>query len=117
MNDALAAYQQQGDYGEAARVAANLADALVVSGEAQYAAGVLMLRSEQAARGEHYLRRATALDGAKIEYRLSLAQAQFMGGRIEDSIATLEAILAQHPGDARAERWLAEMRRAAAAPR
>ncbi|RPI15054.1 MAG: hypothetical protein EHM60_05265 [Lysobacterales bacterium] len=117
MNDALAAYQQQGDYGEAARVAANLADALVDSGEAQYAAGVLMLRAEQAARGEHYLRRATALDGAKVEYRLSLAQAQFMGGRVQESIATLEAILAQHPGDARAEHWLAEMRKAAAAPR
>jgi hypothetical protein len=36
-----------------------------------------------------------------------------MLGRPGDSIATLEAIIAQHPEDSRAKYWLDEMRRAA----
>jgi hypothetical protein len=35
-----------------------------------------------------------------------------MLGRPDDSIATLEAILARHPEDSRAQYWLDEMRRA-----
>jgi hypothetical protein len=34
-----------------------------------------------------------------------------MTGNPEDSIATLEAILKQQPGESRAEFWLAEVRR------
>lgn len=116
MNEALAAYQAEGNFTEAARVAVNLADALVNAAEPQFVAGRLLLRSEQPARGLQYLRRAVALDGGKIEYRLSLAQSQFMLGRVQDSIATLEAILAQHPDDSRAQYWLREMRDAAANP-
>jgi hypothetical protein len=55
-----------------------------------------------------------ALGGAKAEVRLSLAQSQFMQGRVADSIATLEAILADHPDDERAQFWLGEIRRQAA---
>jgi predicted Zn-dependent protease len=72
---------------------------------------VLLLRSDGAARGLHYLSRAVRLDPAKIEYQLSLAQAQFMLGRPGDSIETLERVLQQRPGDSRAEYWLAEVRR------
>jgi tetratricopeptide (TPR) repeat protein len=113
MNEALAWYQQQGNYAEAARVAVNLADGLVTSAETQYVAGALLLRADSAARGLLYLRRAIALDAGKVEYPLSLAQAQFMLGRPQDSIATLEGILQQHPGEPRAEYWLAEIRRQA----
>ena len=116
MNEALAWYQQQGNYGEASRVAVNLADGLVASAEAQYVAGALLLRADAAGRGLHYLRRAIALDGGKVEYRLSVAQAQFMLGRPQESIATLEEVLQQHPGESRAEYWLAEIRRQAAEP-
>ena len=112
MNEALVAYQQQSNDIEAARVAANLAEALLNASEPQYTAGRLLLRAGQPERGLHFLRRAVAIDEAKVEYRLSLAQAQFMLGRPEDSIATLEAILARHPGDSRAKYWLDEMRRA-----
>jgi predicted Zn-dependent protease len=95
-------------------VAANLAEAFVNSAPAQHAAGGLFLRTEQPERALHFLQRAIALDGAPIEYRLSLAQAQFMLGRAGDSAATLEAIIAQHPGDSRARYWLDEVRRRAA---
>jgi len=115
MSEALAEYQRQGNFTEAARVAANLADALVNAAEPQDAAGRLMLRSGQPARGLHYLRRAVALDGDKVEYRLSLAQAQFMLGRVDDSIATLESILARDPTDTRAKHWLEQVRSAAVA--
>jgi tetratricopeptide (TPR) repeat protein len=111
MNEALAWYQQQGDYDEASRVAVNLADGLVASAEAQYVAGALLLRADAADRALHYLRRAIALDAGKVEYLLSLAQAQFMLGRPQDSIATLEGILKRQPGESRAEYWLAEIRR------
>ena len=113
MNDALAWYQQQADYEEASRVAVNLADGLVTSAEAQYVAGALLLRADAADRGLPYLRRAIALDAGKVEYLLSLAQAQFMLGRPQDSIATLEAILQRQPGESRAEFWLGEVRRQA----
>ena len=116
MNEALAWYQQQGNDVEAARVAVNLADGFVTSAEAQSVAGVLLLRANEAARGLHYLRRAIALDGARVDDRLYLAQAQFMLGRAADSIATLEGILQQHPGESRAEYWLAEVRRRAQGP-
>ncbi len=112
MNEALAAYQKDGNHAEAARVAVNLADAVINAAEPQYTAGRLLLRAEQAERGLHFLRRAIALDASKVEYQLSLAQAQFMLGRPEDSVATLEAILARYPDDARAKYWLDEMRRA-----
>jgi len=113
MNEALVTYQQDSNHLEAARVAANLAEAFVNAAEPQYTAGRLLLRAEQAERGLHYLRRAVAIDASRVEYQLSLAQAQFMLGRPGDSIATLEAILARHPEDSRAKYWLDEMRRAA----
>jgi tetratricopeptide (TPR) repeat protein len=113
MNETSVAYQQQANHIEAARVAVNVAEALVNAGEPQYTAGRLLLRAEQPERGLHFLLRAVAIDEAKVEYRLSLAQAQFMLGRREDSIATLEAIIAKHPEDSRAKYWLDEMRRAA----
>jgi len=111
MNQALAWYQQQGQDAEAARVAVNLADAIVNADEPQYAAGLLLLKSDQPERGQHYLERAVALDGSKVEYRLSLAQSQYMQGSVADSIATLEAALKQFPGDERVKHWLEEMRR------
>lgn len=113
MNDALAWYQQQGNAVEAARVAVNLAEALVNSADAQFAAGRLLLRNEEPQRGERYLRRAIALDAARVEPQLSLAQSLFMQGRVTESIATLEAVLARHPDDERAQYWLGEMRREA----
>jgi hypothetical protein len=36
-----------------------------------------------------------------------------MLGRVDESISTLEAIVAKHPEDSRAKYWLDEMRRAA----
>lgn len=110
MSDALAEYQRVGNHAEAARVAVNLAEAVVTSAEAQYTAGRLLLRAESPARGLHYLQRAVAIDAASVEVRLSLAQAQFMLGNLAASIATLEAILAEHPEDSRARYWLTEVR-------
>ena len=111
MNEALAWYQQQGNDAEAARVAANLAEALVTSADAQAAAGRLLLRAGEPARGQRFLRRAAALDGGRVETLLSLAQPQFMQGNVTGSIATLEDALARHPGDTRVEHWLEEVRR------
>jgi tetratricopeptide (TPR) repeat protein len=113
MNEALVEYQQQANHAEAARVAVNVADAIVNSAEPQYTAGRLLLQAEQPERGLHFLRRAVAFGAAKVEYQLSLAQAQFMLGRPDESISTLEAIVAKHPEDSRAKYWLDEMHRAA----
>jgi tetratricopeptide (TPR) repeat protein len=113
MQEALVAYQEQGNSAEAARVAVNLAEALVNGAEAQLTAGRLLLRNGEAARGEFYLHRAIALDDTRIEPLLSLAQAQFVQGRVRDSIVTLEAALARQPDDERAQYWLGEMRREA----
>jgi tetratricopeptide (TPR) repeat protein len=113
MNEALTWYQQQGDDMEAARVAANLAEALVTSAEAQAVAGRLLLKANEPARGQRFLRRAAALDGGRVETLLSLAQSQFMQGDVTGSVATLEAALKQHPGDSRVTYWLEEVRRAA----
>lgn len=110
MNDALAWYQQQGNDTEAARVAVNLADAIVNSADAQFTAGRLLLKAGQPDRGQHFLQRARELDGSKADYDLSLAQSLFMQGRVSDSIATLEAALARHPDDQRITYWLEEMR-------
>ncbi len=112
MNESLAWYQQQGDDAEAARVAANLAEALVTSAEAQAVAGRLLLKSDEPARGQRFLRRAASLDGGQVETLLSLAQSQFMQGNVAGSVATLEAALKQHPGDSRVTYWLEEVRRA-----
>ncbi len=116
MDQAFAWYQQQGNVVEAARVAVNVADAVINAAEPQFVAGRQLLTAGDPVRGERYLRRAVRLDGTRIEYRMSLAQAQFMQGRVQDSIATLEAVLAEHPGEPRAEYWLAEMRAKARAP-
>jgi len=111
MQEALAWYQQQGNDLEAARVAANLADAVINDAELQHAAGRLLLKAGEPARGQHYLQRAVRLDATRAEYRLSLAQSQFMQGRVQDSIATLEAALGKFPDDTRVQYWLGEMRR------
>ena len=116
MDQAFTWYQQRGNDIEAARVAVNVADAVINAAGPQYVAGQQLLKAGDATRGERYLRRAIRLDGARIEYRMSLAQAQFMQGRVQDSIATLEAILVEHPGEPRAEFWLGEMRARAHAP-
>ena len=112
MNEALAWYQQQGNDTEAARVAVNLAEALVISAEAQAAAGRRLLTAGEPARGQRFLNRAVARDGDRVEYALSLAQSQFMQGNVAGSIATLEAARARHPGDSRVTYWIEEMRRA-----
>jgi len=115
MNEAFKYYQQQGNRSEAARVAVNLADAVVDSAEAQYLAGRELLSASQPQRGERYLRRAIALDGARVEFGLSLAQSLFMQGRVQDSVTTMEGLLARHPEDSRVQYWLDEMRRQSAA--
>jgi lysophospholipase L1-like esterase len=114
MNESLAWYQQQGNTAEAARVAVNLAEAVVTNAEQQYTAGLLLLKAGQPARGQRFLQRAAALDGGRVETLLSLAQSQFMQGNVDGSIATLEAALGQHPGDSRVTYWLEEMRRTSA---
>jgi len=111
MKEALAEYQRVGNVEEAMRVAVNLADGFVTSADAQYKAAVLLMRGRAADRALRYAERAVQLDPAKVEYQLSLAQAQFMAGRPKESIATLEGILKEHPGESRAEFWLGEMRR------
>jgi len=111
MEEALAEYQRTGNGTEAARVAVNLADAFVTSADAHYKAAVLLMRAGAADRALRYITRAVQLDPAKVEYQLSLAQVQFMLGRPQDSIATLEGILKQQPGESRAEFWLGEVRR------
>lgn len=116
MDQAFKWYEQQGNDREAARVAVNLADAVINAADPQYVAGRQLLKAGDPARGERYLRRAIRLDGTRVEYRMSLAQAQFMQGRVQDSIATLEAVLAEHPDDERAQYWLGEMRRRAQSP-
>ena len=92
----------------------NLADAVVNDAGRQFAAGLLLLQADEPARGELYLRRAVSLDGGNVQYRLSLAQSHFMQGRVQDSIATLEAAARLAPDDERVRYWLGEMRRAAA---
>jgi tetratricopeptide (TPR) repeat protein len=116
MNNALAEYQRTGNSAEAIRVAANLAEAFVATDSTQYAAGRLLLRDGQVERALRYLRRAHAINPAMIEYTLSLAEALFRGGKRDESIALLEQVLAQHPGEKRAEFWLANLRSGPAAP-
>ena len=115
MNNALGLYQQAGNFTEAARVAVNLAEAFVTADNVQYGAGRLLLHANQAERSRRYLDRAIRLNDEPVEYKLSLAEAQFRTGHAADSIATLEAILAGHPTDERARHWLGEMRARAAA--
>jgi predicted Zn-dependent protease len=110
MNEALAEYQRAGNSTEAARVAANLAEAFVTTDAAQYAAGVTMLRDDQPERALRYLRRALALNPEPIEYSLSLAEALFRNGDRAGSIALLQSVLQQHPGEQRAEYWLQNLR-------
>jgi len=110
MNNAMGAYQQAGNATEAARVAANLAEAFVTQDNVQYTAGRLLLRADQPDRARMYLDRAIRLNDEPIEYRLSLAEAQARTGHPGESIKTLEAILAKHPNEQRASYWLADMR-------
>lgn len=116
MNEAMSAYQQAGNVGEAARVAANIAEAFTNADDAQFAAGRLLLRSEQPQRALHYLKRAVRLNDEPIPYRLSLAQAYYQSGQVAESIATLEATLAEHPGEQRATFWLEKLRADATSP-
>jgi len=113
MKEALAEYQRAGNVPEAARVAVNLAEAFVTSADAQHKAAVLLMRTRAADRALRLAERAVRLDPDKVEHQLSLAQAQFMLGRPQDSIATLEGILKRQPGESRAEFWLGEVRREA----
>jgi predicted Zn-dependent protease len=110
MNNAMGAYQQAGNATEAARVAANLAEAFVTQDNVQYTAGRMLLRAGQAERGRLYLDRAIRLNDEPIEYRLSLAEALARTGRPDESIKVLKAILAKHPDEPRAKYWLADMK-------
>jgi tetratricopeptide (TPR) repeat protein len=113
MNRALAAYQQAGDFEEGARVAVNLAEAFVNADDVQHLAGRLLLRAGQPERALRYLQRALRLNEQPVEYWLNVAQAQYGLGRRDESIATLERVLAEHPGEERASYWLEVIRREA----
>ena len=106
MQEALAVYQKQGNATEAARVAVNVADAVVNSDAAQITAARLLLQAGAPERGLRYARRAIAVNPAPIEYYMSLAQAQFASGDKAASKATLESVLARHPDELRAKYWL-----------
>ncbi len=110
MSEAMAFYQQEGNAAEAARAAVNVAEAFINADDAQFAAGRLLLRSEQPERALHYLERAVFLNDEPVHYRLSLAQAYYQSGQVAESIATLEATLAEHPGEQRAAFWLEQLR-------
>jgi tetratricopeptide (TPR) repeat protein len=114
MNNALAEYQRAGNTTEAARVAANLAEAFVATDPPQYSAGLMLLRDGQVERALRYLRRARAMNPEPIEYSLSLAEALFRSGDRDGSIALLEAVLQKHPGEQRAQYWLQNLRESAA---
>jgi tetratricopeptide (TPR) repeat protein len=110
MQNAMATYETAGNEVEAARVAVNMADALVTSDTSQYVAGRLLLRSNQPERALRYLQRAVALDTALPDFQLSLAEAYARTGAIDRSVATLERLLQAHPQDERAKYWLQQMR-------
>lgn len=111
MTNALATYQQAGNTPEAVRVAVNLAEALVTQDNVQYTAGHLLLRANAPERSLPYLQRAVQLNREPVEYALSLAEAQARAGHPADSVKTLEAILALHPNEQRAQYWLAQMKK------
>jgi thioredoxin-like negative regulator of GroEL len=106
VNEALVVYQRQGNATEAARVAVNLAEALINVPQAQAVAGRLLLRNEAPERAAHYLARARQLDRDDIDIGLSLAEAQFRAGDRVASAATLQELIDLAPADARPRRWL-----------
>jgi Tfp pilus assembly protein PilF len=110
MDEALVAYQREGNSTEAARVAVNLAEALVQFHEPQALAGRLLLRDGQAHRAGHYLARAIRIAPDEVDYALSLAEAQYKAGDPSASIATLEDLIRRAPGDPRARQWLEQVR-------
>jgi tetratricopeptide (TPR) repeat protein len=115
MTQAMSVYQQAGNATEAARVAANLAEAFVTSAEAQGGAGRLLLRTDSPARARRYLGRAFALEPDNVTWGLTYAEAQFKSGDAAGSAATLERLIALAPEDARPKRWLEVVKAASGA--
>ncbi len=109
MNQALAWYQRNGEIDEAVRVAMNLADAFVFLGDAQYAAGQLLLRQGQPFLALRYLHAAASLTPGEPRYLLALAQAFYQGGYRQQSIETLERLAEIEPGNSRTEALIRQL--------
>lgn len=109
MNQALAWYQRNGEIDEAVRVAMNLADAFVFLGDAQYAAGQLLLRQGQPSLALRYLHAAASLAPEEPRYLLALAQAFYQAGYRQQSIETLERLSEIEPGNPRTEALIRQL--------
>jgi tetratricopeptide (TPR) repeat protein len=94
MNNALGYYSAQGNMVEASRVASLMATAFPFEPDPAFIAGRTILALGQAERALPFLHRAARLDPDNTRYLMALAQGFYVSGRIDDSIAVLNRVLA-----------------------
>ena len=109
MNEALRHYQRVGNWMEAARVAVNLATAFPFRADAQVVAGSLLLRAEAPGRALPFLYAAARMQPRDTSTLMSLAQAYYMDGQIQQSLQVLGRVLAIDPAHPTAPRFVEKL--------
>lgn len=112
MNRSLVYYQQIGRYGEAARVAGNVAMAFPFEANPPFIAGSVLLKDDQVDRALPYLRRAAELEPRETRFLMALAQGYYEAGLYPESVLVLERVLLLEPDHASAPVFLERARNA-----
>jgi len=93
----LVQYQKQGDFAEAAKIAALLTDAIPQQHQTAYIAGQLYFKINDLDMAQYYHLRAVSISPENINYLLSLAQDYFALRNYSMSKNTLQKILLIDP--------------------
>lgn len=110
MNRALGFYSSEGNMEEASRVATVMAAAFPFEPDPAYIAGQTILSLGQGERALPFLHRAARLDPDNTRYLMALAQGFYVDGRIDDSLAVLERVLAIEPNHGAATQFRKKLR-------
>lgn len=110
MNQALGYYSSTGNIEETIRVAANLATAFPFEPNPSYVTGSAILNDGDAQRALPFLYRAAELEPRNTRYLMSLAQAFYANGRLRDSLAVLERVMAVDPSHPTAPGFAQELK-------
>lgn len=104
-------YQQQKQPLAAAKVAANLFDALPTQHQAAYIAGQLYFSAQDPAMAAYYQQRAVLLQPNKVQYRLMYARSLYLQQRYPAALNQLDIILQHEPANAIALRQKSQLQR------
>lgn len=99
----LVEYQKSKDFGEAAKIASLISDALPHEAQVASISGRLYMRTQDIELATYYFRRAHDLAPQNDTYQIDLAHVEYLNQQTDISLGHLNAVVKRSPGNERAQ--------------